>query len=101
MSQQTDKQNLGMQSPKTNTPQSTINSSQAMDYGTMNAKDAKESGYTDESGKAVDMAKPDVKGSPTGAYTDIGAGRSGVVTAEGGKNKTSEDAPSPRGEQAP
>lgn len=51
----------------------------AMDYGEMNLKDAKESGYTDENGNAVDKAKPDVTGSPTGAYTDIGAGRSGTV----------------------
>jgi hypothetical protein len=41
--------------------------------------DAKALGYVGADGKAVSMAKPDVKGSPTGAYTDIGAGRSSVV----------------------
>lgn len=41
--------------------------------------DAKESGYVGKNGKAVSMAKPDVVGSPTGAFTDIGAGRSSVV----------------------
>lgn len=45
----------------------------------MNVKDAQESGYTDEKGHAVSMAKKDVKGSPTGGYTDIGAGRSSAV----------------------
>ena len=53
--------------------------SEMMEYGPMNEEDAIESGYTDESGHAVEMAKPDVKGSPTGAWTDIGAGRSSVV----------------------
>jgi hypothetical protein len=33
-----------------------------MDYGTMNAEDAKESGYTDEKGQAVSMAKGDIPG---------------------------------------
>lgn len=51
----------------------------SMDFGEMNAEDAKEAGYTNADGKAVDMAKPDVEGSPTGAYTDVGAGRSSVV----------------------
>ena len=41
--------------------------------------DAKASGYVGKDGKAVSMAKPDVEGSPTGAFTDIGAGRSSVV----------------------
>lgn len=50
-----------------------------IDYGTMTLEDAKESGYTDEEGQAVSMAKPDAEGSPTGAFTDIGAGRSSVV----------------------
>ena len=45
----------------------------------MNVKDAKDSGYTDEKGQAVSKAKPDVKGSPTGAFTDVGAGRSSAV----------------------
>jgi hypothetical protein len=53
-------------------------------------------------GHAVSMAKKDVKGSPTGAYTDIGAGRSSVVISKKeNEQKTSEDAPSPREEQAP
>lgn len=50
-----------------------------IDYGTMNLEDAIESGYTDEEGHAVSLAKKDVEGSPTGAFTDIGAGRSSVV----------------------
>ncbi len=49
------------------------------DFGDMNEKDARESGYTDENGKAVDMARENKRGSPTGAFTDIGAGRSSVV----------------------
>lgn len=49
------------------------------DPGEMNEADARASGYIDNQGKAVEMAKPDVNGSPTGAYTDIGAGRSSVV----------------------
>ena len=68
-----------------------------MDYPEMNEQDAKISGYTDRKGQAVDMAKKNVKGSPTGAYTDIGAGRSSVVK----DHKTVEDAPKPREEQAP
>jgi hypothetical protein len=44
-----------------------------------NLKDAKTSGYTDENGKAVSKAKSDKEGSPTGAFTDIGEGRSSVV----------------------
>lgn len=50
-----------------------------VDYGEMNLEDAIESGYTDEEGHAIDMAKDDKEGSPTGAWTDIGAGRSSVV----------------------
>jgi hypothetical protein len=50
-----------------------------LDYGKMNLDDAKASGYTDENGKAISKARKDVPGSPTGAYTDIGAGRSSVV----------------------
>jgi hypothetical protein len=49
------------------------------DYGSPSLGAAKAAGYTDEKGEAVDKAKPDVEGNPTGAYTDIGAGRSGVV----------------------
>jgi hypothetical protein len=44
-----------------------------------NERDARESGYMDAEGKAVELAKPDVEGSPTGALTDIGRGRSSVV----------------------
>lgn len=51
----------------------------SVDFGEMNLEDAKESGYTDENGNAVSKAKKDVEGSPTGAYTDVGAGRSSVV----------------------
>lgn len=51
----------------------------AIEYGDMNTADAKESGYIDESGKAVSKARRDKPGSPTGAYTDIGAGRSSAV----------------------
>jgi hypothetical protein len=50
-----------------------------MEFGKANEKEARESGYVGADGKAVELAKPDVKGSPTGAYTDIGAGRSSVV----------------------
>jgi hypothetical protein len=53
--------------------------SEEMVYGEANLEDAIESGYTDEDGYAVSMATPDKEGSPTGAYTDIGAGRSSVV----------------------
>jgi hypothetical protein len=42
-------------------------------------EDAIVSGYIGRDGKAVSMARRDVEGSPTGAYTDIGAGRSSVV----------------------
>lgn len=50
-----------------------------IEFGEANEQEAREAGYIGEDGKAVDMAKPDTKGSPTGAYTDIGAGRSSVV----------------------
>jgi hypothetical protein len=69
---------------KPNTPKSPPVET-AFDYGDMNEDDARASGYTDKSGHAKDMAKPDVPGSPTGAFTDIGAGRSSVV-----KHKNSE-----------
>lgn len=72
-----------------------------MTYRKANLEDAKISGYTDENGKAIDMAKPDVKGHPTGALTDIGAGRSSVVKSNPSTQKTVEDAPAPREEQAP
>jgi hypothetical protein len=71
-----------------------------IDYGKMNEKDAQESGYTDQNGHAVSLAKKDKPGSPTGAYTDVGAGRSSVVQSEKSQ-KTIENAPKPREEQAP
>ena len=49
------------------------------DAGPANLEDAKLSGYTDAHGNAVDMARPNIEGHHTGAYTDIGAGRSSVV----------------------
>lgn len=72
-----------------------------MKYSKANLEDAKISGYTDENGNAVEMAKPDVKGNPTGALTDIGAGRSSVVKSNPSTKKTVEDAPTPGEEQAP
>jgi hypothetical protein len=50
-----------------------------VDYGEMNESDARESGYVGPNGTAVEKARGDVEGSPTGAYTDVGAGRSSVV----------------------
>jgi hypothetical protein len=50
-----------------------------IDYGEMNEADARESGYTRADGKAAERAKPDVEGNPTGAFTDLGHGRSSVV----------------------
>lgn len=49
------------------------------EYGEMSLRDAQLSGYTDKDGKAVSRAKKDINGHPTGAYTDIGHGRSSVV----------------------
>lgn len=74
-----------------------------MKYRKANLEDAKISGYTDENGQAIEMAKPDVKGHPTGALTDVGAGRSSVVkTPTTKQKKTVEDeAPSLGEEQAP
>lgn len=57
-----------------------------MDYGEMTVKDAKDSGYTDRDGKAVDMAKKEIPGRPTGAFTDVGAGRSSAVKKDPKKN---------------
>lgn len=51
----------------------------AFDSRPANIEDARLSGYTDPEGKAIDMARPNVEGHHTGAYTDIGAGRSSVV----------------------
>lgn len=76
----------------------------SLEYGEMNEADARASGYTDEQGHAVSMAKKDVKGIPTGALTDIGAGRSSAVHHEDrpkAQNKTIEDAPGLGEEQAP
>jgi hypothetical protein len=67
------------QSPDQIAAEPDLAESTPMDYGDMNLKDAQESGYTDKDGKAISKAKKDVTGSPTGAYTDIGAGRSSVV----------------------
>jgi hypothetical protein len=52
-----------------------------IDFGEMNLEDAKASGYTDENGNAVDMAKKTHKKEEdsTGAFTDVGEGRSSVV----------------------
>lgn len=50
-----------------------------MDFGTSSEQEAKESGYIGEDGKAVSKARKDTEGSPTGAYTDVGAGRSSAV----------------------
>ncbi len=50
-----------------------------IEYGDMNEKDARESGYTDAEGHAIARARKDVHGSPTNAFTDIGAGRSSAV----------------------
>lgn len=55
-------------------------STEVMDYGDLSLEDAMDSGYTDPEGRAVEMALPEIKGSPTGAYTDVGAGRSSAVT---------------------
>lgn len=49
------------------------------DYGEMNLQDAIESGYVNQDGQAADMSKEDIKGSSTGAWTDVGAGRSSAV----------------------
>lgn len=54
--------------------------SDALDYGEMSLEDARASGYTDEEGKAIDPARQEPVGRPTGAYTDVGAGRSSAVT---------------------
>ena len=50
------------------------------EYGEMNLRDAQLSGDTDKEGKAISRAKKDIDGHPTGAYTDIGHGRSSVVS---------------------
>lgn len=62
-----------------------------LDYGKMNLHDAQESGYTDKEGHAISKAKKDVPGSPTGAYTDVGAGRSSVVHHHGADKKTNHE----------
>jgi hypothetical protein len=55
------------------------NGPDALDPGPANTKDARESGYTDKNGRAIEKARRDVEGEPTNALTDIGEGRSGVV----------------------
>jgi hypothetical protein len=52
------------------------------DYGNMNEDDARQSGYIGPNGKAVSKSIPDKGGHPTGAYTDIGAGRSSTVVTK-------------------
>lgn len=55
-----------------------------MDFGDMNLEDAMESGYTDEEGRAISSdAKGSTESFSTGAYTDLGAGRSAVVHRHG------------------
>jgi hypothetical protein len=68
----------------------------AFDTENASVESARASGYTDAKGRAKDMAKPDKQGSPTGAYTDVGAGRSSAVT-----HKTLEKAPKVGEETAP
>ena len=55
---------------------------EALEYGDMNLADAQASGYTDANGRAFEMSAKDEVGSPTGAYTDIGAGRSSAVVSK-------------------
>jgi len=76
----------------------------SLDFGEANEADARDSGYTDSEGHAVSMAEKDVKGDPTGALTDIGAGRSSAILRRHPaqtQNKTIEDAPKLGEEQAP
>jgi hypothetical protein len=61
-----------------------------MEFGTMNERDARESGYIGKNGKAVSKSRKNKKGSPTGAYTDIGAGRSSAVTHKTTNNDNNE-----------
>lgn len=68
--------------PEAHLPTDKELSGKKLDYGDMTLADAKRSGYTDRKGHAVEMTKKDRPGSPTGAYTDIGAGRSSVVKHE-------------------
>ncbi len=58
-----------------------------MEFGTMNERDARESGYIGKNGRAISKSRADKRGSPTGAYTDIGAGRSSVVVHPATENK--------------
>ena len=58
-----------------------------MDFGSTNEQEARESGYIGEDGKAVSKARPNTEGSPTGAYTDVGAGRSSAVVSKNKKDK--------------
>lgn len=55
---------------------------ESLEYGEMNERDAILSGYIDGEGKAVSKAKKDIEGRPTGAFTDIGHGRSSVVHSQ-------------------
>lgn len=60
-------------------PKSLDSEETPMEYGEMNEEEARETGYVGKDGRAVEMAKPNIEGSPTGALTDVGAGRSSVV----------------------
>ncbi|WP_374030148.1 hypothetical protein [Bdellovibrio bacteriovorus] len=73
---------------KSKIPKSTVNESKRFDFGgRASERKARASGYTNKEGKAVDLAKKDVPGSPTGALTDIGAGRSSAVRPSEKKNR--------------
>lgn len=69
----------------------------AFDTDSASVTSARKAGYINGEGEAVEMAKSDVEGSPTGAYTDIGSGRSSVVKS----HKTIEKGPEPGEEVAP
>jgi hypothetical protein len=60
-----------------------------------NELDAKLSGYTDEEGHAVDMAKPDI------ARPGVDGGRSSAIHFKDEGLKTEEDAPQVGDEKAP
>lgn len=60
-------------------PKKKLHNNRPLEASEANEQDAKDLGYTDETGKAVSKSKSGSGGSPTGAYTDIGVGRSSVV----------------------
>ncbi|MBX2988359.1 MAG: hypothetical protein KF802_10730 [Bdellovibrionaceae bacterium] len=53
--------------------------SDGLSAGTMNEEDARESGYINDQARPRIPSRAPQQGHPTGAYTDIGAGRSSVV----------------------